>query len=306
MDLSELFEKHRDRQWFFVSPGGNWGDHLIYAGAEALARRLGVHWVDLDYKTFEAGAVPADAAIYLHGGGGLNSWCSGRAFTNLEKALRSDAALVIQGPQTSETGNADIDRRFETLLAQVRPGEVHFFARESTTKRYFDMLTHGAVQMHLDHDTAMHLTQSEVLALGHLSELPRGRYLLMVARQDNEAPATGIEARRNVVTMDPAYYARSFPHWIRIHAHAQRIVSNRLHSAIVSCLLRRPIEVLGGAYHKNRSIWEYSLRERGVQWLEVLPDEPQPSRRLHLLPARLRDSWKVQRAIMRMRGVPAE
>ena len=97
--LEDIFRLHQQKEWYFVRPGGNWGDHLIYAGAEALARRIGINWKDIDYRDFDPGALGNGTAIYLHGGGGFNPWGSKRALTNLSKALSSAVDLVVQGPQ---------------------------------------------------------------------------------------------------------------------------------------------------------------------------------------------------------------
>lgn len=302
--LAAILRANRDRDWFFVKPGGNWGDGLIYAGAESLGRRLGLSWADLDFNTFEVERIPRGAAIYLHGGGGFNPWGSGRAFVNLHRALSIPDALVVQGPQTVESRSEDTTRLFGKALAGAAAQAVHFFARERSSLEYLRKTLPRSIEIHLDHDTAFHLDQGETLRIGGLETPPPGRYTLLVSRKDDEAPLQRPKGGTREVVMDPAYYASSFAHWIRIHAFADLIRTNRLHSAIVGSLLGKPVQLMAGSYHKNRSIWEFSLEGRGVQWCETLPADPRDG---HVaLPAWLTRSWKVHRALMWLKGVPAK
>lgn len=303
--LAALFSANRERRWYFVKSGGNWGDHLIYAGAESLACSLGLRWVSLDYRSFDTADLPAGSAIYLHGGGGLNPWCSGRAFANMRRAMRVPDALVIQGPQTCDIASEETKALFASALAETNAAKRHFFTRELTSARFLAEVLPGDFSLHVDHDTALHLPLDELLAQAGLRKAPQGRYKLIVSREDDETSPSGpLSAGQDAVRLDPAYYASSFSHWLRIHAFATHITSNRLHSAIVGSLLGKPVELLPGSYHKNRSVWEFSMKDRGVEWRDRL-DEPatrEPS--LDWLPRKIRNSWKVRRTFMRLRGVP--
>lgn len=301
--LAALWSTHRDRAWVFVRPGGNWGDQLIYAGADSLARRLGLSWVDRDWANFEPGQVPRGAGVYLHGGGGLNHWSSGRAFRILHQALTIPDALVIQGPQTCDTTPRTAALLADTL-AGARAAEVHLCAREPTSAAFLAAHLPDGITLHTDHDTAFHLSPAEVLGLAGLAEVPAGRYTLLVAREDVEAAARPPGAPRDAVRLDPASHAVSFAHWLRLHAWARCIVSNRLHSAIAGVLFGKPTVLGGGSYHKNRSVWDYSLRDRGVAWADEATGAPEPAPTGLRLPRLLAQSWKVQRALLWLRGVP--
>ena len=73
-DLESIFRARADERWLFVRPGGNWGDALIYAGAECLAKRLGMVCRTMTAEEFRAQEQVEEKYVYLHGGGGLNSW----------------------------------------------------------------------------------------------------------------------------------------------------------------------------------------------------------------------------------------
>lgn len=302
--LAQLFEANRNRDWYFVKPGGNWGDHLIYAGAELLARQMNLRWTDLDHSNFNPDLIPEGAALYLHGGGGLNPWGSKRAFLNLKRALSTTGTLVIQGPQTADTEASETAVLFKETFYNVNAAEVHIFSREERTHSYFSDILPNVILKHIDQDTALHLNKADIIELAGLRSSPKGRYILLVVRNDDEAPAGSLSTKESAVMMDPAYFATSFRHWIRIHAYARRIISNRLHSSIVGALLEKPVELAAGSYHKNRSIWDYSLKERGVEW----KDAPQAITPVKIsrsdISSRLLNSWKLQRLTMRIRGVP--
>jgi hypothetical protein len=104
--LETLLTRHRLREWHFVRPGGNLGDQLIYAGAEALAGRLGLRCRHFDAENFVPASIGSGAAVYLHGGGGLNQWGSGRALKNFVAALSIPDALVVQGAADMRDRNA--------------------------------------------------------------------------------------------------------------------------------------------------------------------------------------------------------
>ena len=57
--------------------------------------------------------------------------------------------------------------------------------------------------------------------------------------------------------------------WTQLHMDASRILTNRCHSAILGAILGKDTTMFKGHYHKNRSIYEYSLKKLGVNGLEA-------------------------------------
>lgn len=305
-DLGAFFRQHRNARWLFVQPGGNWGDHLIYLGAEKIARDAGIEWQAADFRTFPTMAVEPATCIYLHGGGGFNSWGSGRAFDMLERAVTIPDAIVLQGPQTCETDRPDVADRFAHVMDRAQCANLQMLAREPRSWRY--MLQHlpTGVPLGLAHDTALALTHADLLAAGELTAPPNRRYDLVIRRRDDEMPGGGSVSPDERYFTDPATFAESFRHWVRIHLSARRIVSNRLHSAIAGAIAGIPTTLLPGSYHKSRSLWEYSLQARGVQWADqALPGDDRGIDLLQWCPPFMRRSWRVQRLAMRLKGIPA-
>jgi hypothetical protein len=300
--LHDIFERYRTHRWFFLAPGGNWGDQLIYRGAESLAGKIGLEWTDIDLHELKEIELGREDCIYLHGVGGFNSWCSGRAFDTLGAALSRRVGLVVQGPQTTEDSPSFLERRLAPILRTREAKEVVFFAREKVTEANLRrVLGHATnVVLSLDHDTAFHLSADELLGLAGRGEfpMPRGRYRLHVSREDPESAGAALASLTGVV-LDAAYFARSFEQWIALHIEARSVASDRLHSAIVSTLLGKQVTLLAGSYHKNRSVFEHSLRDRGVLWREpgARPSEP-------ALLRRLRNSYKFRQFKCLLAGVP--
>lgn len=263
--LPSLFRSHRNRQFLLVRPGGNYGDRLIWWGGERLCDRLGIRWESVPFEAFRPREVDPDTVVYLHGSGGFNPWCSGRAARSLTAAVLNHSGLVIQGPQTFEDDPSyarDVFASWES--GEIRASRVVVYCREQVT---YDLLRDHApevAEVRLGPDTAFYVSREDITDL--CGEV-RGKYRLCCLREDAEAPRDGPprEAHRGVC-LDPAMFARSFEHWLRLHAGAETILSNRLHSAILGSLLEIPTRTMKGAYHKNRSVWEFSLEERGVGW----------------------------------------
>lgn len=306
-NLENILKKHRDHPWYFIAPGGNWGDQLIYAGAEKLARTLGIHWTHLTYEDLAHTKLPVGAYIYIHGNGGFNQWGSQRAFFTLQFALKTPQAFVIQGPVSCEI-NPEVAKKILAIFDDSVATELHFFVREATSADFLKTNLPPSIHLYLDHDTAFYLTKNDLLALMSLEQFPKDRYNLFVIRKDNESPSTHMPGDKHAVILDPAYYAISFSHWLRIHSYAHRIVSNRLHSAILGALLEKPVTLLPGSYHKNHSLWEYSLKKYGVKWQENLSNmtsqEAFLTALVKQLPSYFRNSWKINRGLLYLRGVP--
>jgi hypothetical protein len=304
--LKDVFIEHRHAQWYFIQPGGNWGDYLIWAGAENLAAELGLKWTTLTFENFNPSRLGPEDCVYIHGGGGYNSWCSGKPFIILQGAVGSRANLVVQGPQSTEENGKAIGARLCQSFEKINCGQVIFYVRERTSLRAMESidLPGMGVKLRLDHDTALHLTPDVIYKLAGLKQPVSENYHLVVCREDNEAPqGDQLPARcLKTVRIDPAMYCSSFSHWLKVHAKARSISTNRLHSAIVGALLHKPVYVSPGSYHKNRSIWEYSLKSRGVVWDERLRSET--SGLLKFVPLKIRRSYKVNRLMRPVLGIP--
>lgn len=303
-DLEAIFRQHADRPFVLVKPGGNWGDDLIYWGARALADRLSIKWQEIEVGDFPACSIDPTAVVYIHGGGGFNPFSSGRVAKALRHAVGHHAGIVIQGPQTFATEPDQLGSMMMGIFDNRAAEAVIVFSREEASLKAIQMTFPDDVRIGLDEDTAFFITPDDVeRRIGKT----RRRYALRAVRQDTEGNGLEPPALAQAVTVDPAYFATSFDHWLRLHSAATRIVTNRTHSSILGAILNIPTTLYAGRYHKNRSIWDFSLQRRGVSWLEDAGLQPAPENEHHRrsgLLGRLDNSWKVQRFGKWLQGVP--
>lgn len=296
--LIDVFRRYADREFIFVRPGGNWGDYLIYWGVESMAEKLGIKWIDMPWDEFDPASVKQDQVVYLHGSGGFNEWCSGSAGKAFKSALRASCEAVIQGPQTCDNKNNYMEIFFSSCgTGSSKVKRIYFFAREMHSLAILTRLAPEDIQISVDHDTALYLTRDDFLR--RAGSVVKKRKCLVVLRQDNEMPSS-VGDHIMYGGVDPAAEVKSFEEWLSIHANAEKIISNRTHSAIAGAILQVSTHLLEGSYHKNRSIWRYSLKERGVKWssYEDLPIIRRVglARALNVLPKKVQSSWRLRKA----------
>jgi exopolysaccharide biosynthesis predicted pyruvyltransferase EpsI len=302
--LGNLFSSLRERRFLFVRTGGNWGDHLIYLGAEYLASELGLTWRTLEYDQFmsEPASRPGDV-IYINGGGGFTKYASGKATHCFRKAFQTPDAVVIYGPCT--VGDERVLQSLRREIRAARAERMVFFSRERRSSEIAFNELPSSVEQFLNEDTAFYLDRDVLLnRAGRI----RQRANLIGVREDTESVKGSRSAGAFQSVIDPAYFAQTFDHWIRIHAASKTILTNRTHSAICGAILGTPTTLFNGAYHKNHSIWEFSLEQRGVAWLsdsQTVPMRPSVDPFLAWIPsAFIRRSWRLDRMAKGLRGIP--
>tara|TARA_R110001583_G_scaffold77998_2_gene211872 strand:- start:1029 stop:1952 length:924 start_codon:yes stop_codon:yes gene_type:complete len=302
--LESVLAELSSQRFVFVEPGGNWGDYLIYYGAQVLAKRLGVEFQTLTIKEFLA-REPDDVNVYIHGGGGFNEWCSGATFVCLEHALANYEGSIVYGPCTTSINEDFLNKRFAECLENRKAKSFTIFARENTTFDIFKRLSsfRADVNTYIDHDTAFHVTPEDVFE--RIGE-SRDDYCLNGYRKDNES--SGVKHIGNIskIVLDPPMYAKSFDHWLRLHAYANEIITNRTHSSIIGAILGKKTSLFASKYHKNRSVWEYSMQSTSVTW--VSDDKALSIAKrgfwMSCVPNKLHTSSKVQKIVNLFKPIP--
>ncbi len=260
MSLREIFESHKDSEWVFVAPGGNKGDTMIYQGAFKLADEVGLKYRQITYwKGEPVHKFNKRIIIYLQGGGGWNEWWdwTPRLLVKLRQA--SPKSKIIVGPTTVTENRTYLD-------GLGLEGNVTFFAREQVS---YGVMKDYYRDVRLDHDTALALTFND----GYLNRLTgdlryKELWRLLVLRGDMEAGDVPVNEGDYDMVVDPCVRFHDQFKWAKFHLHARSITGNRSHTAIMGSVLGKDVTLFAGSYHKNRSIWEYSLKDRGVKWIE--------------------------------------
>jgi exopolysaccharide biosynthesis predicted pyruvyltransferase EpsI len=262
----ELFCALRNNRFLIVEPGGNFGDQLIYLGAEMLASRAGIQFRSLRYQEFVATAPAPDEVIYIHGGGGCVPWWSGTPISALRHAVKVHSGVTILGPQTFWTGR-DFLRGIFGGIRRPTSERVILFTREFVSWGAVQEYAPSWAEVLVDHDTALNLSAGDL-------DAPMGARHgeLRIVRNDKEALSDGIAPSFGV---DPASMCSTFKEWLTMHSSAATIRTDRLHSSIVAHVLGIPVTLSPNNYFKNRAVWEFSLRTRGVTWADgLLSDLP--------------------------------
>lgn len=257
--LQEVFDRYSARPFVFVVPGGNYGDHLIWRGAEKLARACGLRFRSCSSDEALQGHFTPEEVLYIHGGGGFVPWWSGGGIKVFQHLCENHSGPVIYGPCTVDPTDMGFLRHCLAPVPKSRGEAVVILARERPS---YKALTEVLDSRHvgLDHDTALYLEADDFPRIASLKKA-RGDYDFIAARVDAEGvgDCPGL-------SLDPVKIARSFDHWLAMHACARSITTNRLHSSIAGSMFGVPTTLSSNSYHKARSVWEYSLQERGVLW----------------------------------------
>lgn len=288
--FTEFLRENRDRKTVTITPGGNHGDTLIHMG---LVKKLDEYGFEYDCLNLEhmyrgnpviggkylinilfwrmgidAGFrlldIPEDAGLVLFEGGGyMNDIWYGP--TLLRAVLRQTEAPIAVGPQSyvfNRTRIADyfVDGREATLFCRERYSYDHLTGQGLPP----------SVQLKVSPEMALYLAPED---LEEFTEPREERYQLVAMRRDRESAVSEKLLREikqacdNLVTRDISMEGSltDFVSWV---ANAETVYTDRLHVAILSSILGKDVTLFGNIYHKNRGVWEYSLRD-SVRFVET-------------------------------------
>jgi len=288
--FTEFLKDNRDRNTMVITPGGNHGDTLIHMGLvkkldergfrytsfnleHAYARSLALggkyllnifFWktgIDAGFKLLD---VHEDVELVLFDGGGYMNdiWYGPALLKAVTKQTQAPIAVAPQSYVFNRTGLADCfrDGREATLFCRERYSYDHL-TRQGLPPN---------VQLKLSPELALYLTPEDLVEY----ITPREeRYQLVAMRQDRESAFTDdqirelVQACGNPVLRDVSMEGSltDFVSWV---ANAEAVYTDRLHVAITGSILGKDVTLYGNRYHKNRGVWEYSLRD-GVRFIEA-------------------------------------
>ena len=245
------FLEYQGKQFLLVEPGGNYGDRLIWRGAEKLARCADLNFYAITYGAFMSMDTQAASVVYIHGGGGCMPIWSGTPVSAFRKAMTTHSGVIILGPQTVWDGDGYCESIFEGIDCLAE--RIILFARETVSYNVIRMKAPSWVEVIHDHDTALNLTLSDFETSGV-------RHMRLIAlRRDKEAPPALVPPD----SIDLVRSCECFEDWLSLHTAAEEIVTNRLYSAIVGVILGHSVTLLPNSYFKNRAVWEDSLAQKG-------------------------------------------
>jgi len=288
--FTEFLRENRDRNTMVITPGGNHGDTLIHMGLVKKLDEQGVRYsyfnleneyrrslalggkyllniffwrtgIDAGFKLLD---IPDDVELVLFEGGGyMNDVWYGPAL--LKAVIGQTQAPIAVAPQSyvfNRTRLADyfMDSREATLFCRERYSH-DYLAGQGLPPN---------VQLKLSPELALYLTPEDV---EEYMEPREERYQMVAMRGDRESAVTGNLIREieqacdNPVSRDVSMMG-SLTDFVSAVANAETVYTDRLHVAITSSILGKDTTLYGNRYHKNRGVWEYSLRD-SVRFVEA-------------------------------------
>jgi hypothetical protein len=219
---------------------GNAGDGLIQAGLFQLCARLGITLEMIEYPGEKAGR-----HVLLIGAGCFCPGSSHMVDPVGFYASRFENVYVL--PASFETSFGPVEKMLRAL-----PSNVTVFCRERTSYDGVCKLVPKPENIFLDEDLAFHLD---------ISPWKRpGQGELNCFRTDNESRFRRLP-RPN---FDISKMGREFHHTLLLDllANFATIHTDRLHVMIAGAMMGKKVCVFDGTYHKNRSVYEHSIRDK--------------------------------------------
>ena len=288
--FEEFLLENRYKQMCVITPGGNHGDTLIHMGLmkklnehnieysclnlEELYREnllLGAKYLvniglwklgsDQGFKLLE---LPEETDLILFDGGGYMSdiWYGP---TLLRQLMKRNPEPIAIGPQSYLFTKTRFHKFFEDDRS------VHLFCREEYS--YEHLKKKGLpsnVSISISPELALYLDKEDLKEFIEEREIS---YELIALRRDKESALLG-SAREEIMQMcdNPVIsdisVEKTLTDFVSMVFNAREVHTDRLHVAILSKILGKKATLIGNQYHKNKGVWEYSLRDY-VDYIDV-------------------------------------
>lgn len=289
--FEEFLADNQDKHMCVITPGGNHGDTLIHMGLMKKLVEYNIKHTCLNleeqYKEnlllgakyliniglwrlgsdqgFKLLEIPPETELILFEGGGYMSdiWYGP---TLLRQVMKRNSAPVAVAPQSYLFTKTKFHRYFD----DGRP--VDLFCREEYSLEH--LKKRGLpenVSIHVSPELALYLTQED---LADFIEERTPGYELIAFRRDKES-VLGQAAREEITKMasnpliEDISMEKTLKDFVSTVYNAESVYTDRLHVAILSKVLGKKVTLFGNKYHKNRGVWEYSLRD-SVEYVETL------------------------------------
>jgi len=261
--LKNLFASLKGKKLLVIKVSGNYGDELLQLGAYSILNELSIDYTVISVRAFLSLESCNTEAIYIHGGGAFNDiWITGIQEC-FEKAIRFPVSNLILGPQAFTQGITGFKDRLDSAVKHKKAKHIDVFARDMVSFQLFSQISPAAISLCHDHDTALNLSISELLP--SLDNQCKGS--LFAIRNDKEGIPL-LPGSSFCFWFDPIKICKSFEEWIGLHSRFSTIITNRLHSAVLGSILGKKVLLLPNSYHKNKAMWDYSLKDKNVEFID--------------------------------------
>lgn len=258
--LPEILNQFRDKTVVYCCNYGNAGDAIIHEAQMQLFVKA-----KINFNIMSCRDVVSNQIILYSGGGNLND-------------LYKDCALFLKNNTKPELNNTIylLPHTVEGRVALLKdlPDSVYIICREQGTLDH--VLKHFPHKKNvlISHDAAFYFDIPELLNRSYRQaeiENPKTLYCLRndlerknhpnltpINNDDISASTPGQNALFGPVRTKCAI---KFVEKIELY---DRIITNRLHVAIIAGLMGRQVELYSNSYHKNKSMYEFSFKRFGL------------------------------------------
>jgi exopolysaccharide biosynthesis predicted pyruvyltransferase EpsI len=280
--FEEFLNLNKGKYMSIITPGGNHGDTLIHMGLIKKLREYEISYTcfnlekmyeydllltvkyllnigfwkinsNLSFKLFEL--PPNTELILFEGGGYMNDiWFGPTLLKNVIKYYKSPIAIA---PQSFLLKSTNLENYF------LDGRKVDIFCREKYSYEHLkNKIFSNNVTVSLSPELALYLTKDD---LGEYIEEKSGNYQLLAFRNDKESMIEEVTKKEllkissNPIISDISM-KKTLKDFISIVNNADYIYTDRLHVAILSKILGKDVTLFGNKYHKNKGVWEYSLK----------------------------------------------
>lgn len=289
--FEEFLKENKDKNMSVITPGGNHGDTLIHMGLMKKLNANNIEYICLNLEEqyrkklilgakylaniglwkmgsdfgFKLLDLPDETDLILFEGGGYMSdiWYGP---TLLRQVMKRNTSPVAVGPQSYLFTKT----RFHQYFEDGRP--VYLFCREEYSLEHLKKkgLPSNVISS-VSPELALYLDEED---LREFIESRPGGYELIAMRGDKES-ALGGSARDEIIQLceNPLIadisMQKTLTDFVSTVYNADRVFTDRLHVAILSKILGKKATLFGNKYHKNKGVWEYSLKDY-VEYIETL------------------------------------
>jgi hypothetical protein len=235
-----VFAPLRGRRVGYVRLPGNVGDSLIEAAAFQMMRHFGI-----DFVVTKPSSAPEIDEWLIAGGGNMGSFYQN--CQAVRKEVLADGRPVSVLPQSFITPEPFAYTRVfvrELTSLTSRPDAV--LAPDLALG--FSVPWYWKVMLGLNNHRETKSTLGEGIWL----------------RQDREALFSDARSLG-----DPAFSCGTPFGYLRLAARHSHVITDRMHFAIAALICGRKATLLPNNYHKNRSVFETSLRDLGCEWRDA-------------------------------------
>ncbi len=231
----QIFEKYSGTKIGYLKLFGNVGDQLIESATFELLKKFEISPIIVNPNNIgeiDKNLLKKLNCVFIAGGGSLGK--NYQENYQLRLKLRNlFPQKIIVLPQTL-TDQGD---------------EIHYDEVWLREKRSFDGYQGNKF---LGHDLAF------AIDLSSFYELKANCQNGILLREDREKL---IDNRKNFNLNDPIKMAPDLKSYIKLASTFERIITDRLHFAIIAMKLNRKVILLANAYHKNESVFLHSIKD---------------------------------------------